>query len=399
MSKNMFAAFASDSEDDGKVKEEVKKVATKVTKPATQKPKKGAQEERVANAEQNPTRGRGARGRGRGGNIVWKSLNNYFHFIGDRPYPNKYQDREQEGEELAPREGYRGGRGARGANTRGYRGERGGRGGFRGGRYRERNEAYTHLATREEVTGTDAPAEQQVSYGGERNYKSHGGYDRRSGTGYGKEVKKGGAGRGNWGGASYERRYEHTDASTANKIAEEGEGEENKGESEATETKVEETKVEAPVEPVEPEEVEAPTQSYAEYLAQKKKNNENLTRAEGRKPEEIKVKNIEKHNEGKKVKTVGSSIKSHETHAITGIKAEIEVGFAPIGDEEEEVYDRPRGGRGRGDRGRGDRGGRGGRGRGGYQDRTEYRGGRGGRGGRGKTGKGFAATEDDFPSL
>lgn len=95
MSKNMFSVFASDSEDEGKAKEETKKVAPKTTKPTNQKEKpqqprrKEGESKASGDAEQNPTRGRGARGargtrgergtrgRGRGGNTTL----NHNHFV------------------------------------------------------------------------------------------------------------------------------------------------------------------------------------------------------------------------------------------------------------------------------------------------------------------------------
>jgi hypothetical protein len=121
-----------------------------------------------------------------------------------------------------------------------------------------------------------------------------------------------------------------------------------------------------------------------------------LKRPEARKPEELKVQNIQKHEkEDSAVKPIKSNIKKHEAHSIRGIGGDVELGFQPVGEEEEETYDRPRG---RGGRGRGGRGARGDRGGRGFHANTSDRGApRGGRGG--KRGQKFNPRDDDFPTL
>ena len=210
-------------------------------------------------------------------------------------------------------------------------------------------------------------------------------------------MKKGGAGKANWGAPDEEQKYEHLEAEEAVKLAEED------GATVATEKAEKEP---AQKEVKEPEEEEVNNLTYAEYIAQKKANQTSLVKNEKRKPEEIKVKNIQKYDKNDNtVKTITSNIKKHEAYAPSGISGNVEVGFQPLGDEvEEESYDRPRGRGGRGGRGgfRGDRGGRGDRGRGdrGRGDRDAPRADRGApRGGRGGKAKKFAAQEDDFPAL
>ena len=354
--KNMFAAFASDSEEDEYKTVESKK-HTKKDKPATKEKDetkevvgtRRAEEGDYSNVTRKP-RGRG-RGRGRG------------------EYRGGYGEH---------RGGYRG----RGYGERGYRGGRRGRGDRGGRRGRGRGgyygredgprETYSHLATKEQVTGkaddNTHHEEEEVEEGHQRMY------ERRSGTGHGKEIKKGGAGKGGWGNPDEDHKYEHMKADEAAQLANEEAKEEKPAEA------YEEQKEEGEGE----EEVNNLT--YKEYMAQKKEQQEELKKGTSRKPDEIKVKNIQKYNkDDTSVKQVKSYIKGHEAYATGGISADVEVGFQPIGDEPEEIYERPRG------RGRG-------RGRGGY--RGAPRGGHEGQhGGRKFHNKKFNAQDEDFPPL
>ncbi|MCS6760383.1 MAG: hypothetical protein MO852_16730, partial [Candidatus Devosia euplotis] len=281
---------------------------------------------------------------------------------------------------------YRGGRGeGRGyGRGRGY----GDRGGYRGGP----RDTYSKFATREQVTG-GAPTDKQLAAEAARNPDEtpHMGYDKRSGSGYGREQKKGGYGKGNWGAPEEERKYEHMEAEDAAQLAASDEP------AAVTDTPAAEDHHE---EPQEEEEEEVNNLTYAEYKAQKEAEKSKLKKSEGRKPEELKVKNIQKYDKQDMAKkTITSNIKKHEAYAPGGISADVEVGFQPISDEEEQDdYERPRGrgGRGRGGRGRGrgDRGHRGDRG----APRGDRGAPRGNRGGRGRAQK-FAAHDDDFPAL
>jgi hypothetical protein len=127
--------------------------------------------------------------------------------------------------------------------------------------------------------------------------------------------------------------------------------------------------------------------TYNEWKAQKEAEKQNLKKTQARKPDELKVQNISKYDkDDHHQKGIKSSIKKHEAYAPAGITGDVEVGFQPVGDEEEEVYERPRG---RGGRGRGGRGGH----------RGDFRGApRGGHQGR-KHGNKFHARDDDFPTL
>lgn len=88
-------------------------------------------------------------------------------------------------------------------------------------------------------------------------------FDRRSGTGRGKEMKKGGGGGHNWG-------SDQNDAKKAEGPVTEGNEDVNTPTEEATAEKVEATEETAPVaEEKEPEPEEDKTLSYEEYLAQK----------------------------------------------------------------------------------------------------------------------------------
>jgi plasminogen activator inhibitor 1 RNA-binding protein len=370
---NMFAAFASDSEED----EEMKIVQAK--KQASKEKPKGAKtddtkevvgtrrQEEGEYADYDSRRGK-PRGRGRG------------------------RGRGERGERGAYRGSYRGSyRGNFDGEVRGGYGGRGRYGNFgRGGRYRGPRDTFSNAATREDVTGTSEVHHDENPGYGPSDHRNKRQFDKR-GAGPTQRPRKGGD-------YSDNQKFEHMDAEVAAEQAEKAaEGE-----------TPDETKKEEPVEevhneePQEEEEEEVNNFTYQEYLEQKKQNQAALTKLEARKPEEIKEKNIQKYTkEDKSQKTITSKIKTNEAYGIQGIKGDVETGFQPIGDEEEDFgYDirpRGRGGRGRGGRGRGREG-------------FEHRGGRRGfehRGGRGQTeghkknqgGKRFNATEDEFPAL
>lgn len=310
----------------------------------------------------------------------------------------KYEEGDYNNDGAKPYRG-RGGRGARGDGYRGrgrgdgYRGR--GRGdGYRGGRYRGNYEGgeharprdtYSRLASKQDVVGDQ---EQQPSgYGERKRQPRHEGYDKHSGTGYGREYRKGGAG--GWGNPNEERKYERQ---VAEAVTEEP-TEEQPHKEEVKEEKVEETPA---VEEQKVEEEEEPTgMTYAEYLEEKKRQQQNLKKATARKPEELNVKNIEKYEKDERHKKPGlTHAKKHESHTISGLAdSEVALGFQPVGEEQEEDSFRPRRGDGRG-RGRGGRG-RGGRGqRGGFrgdenQGHYEKR----------RENKKFVSTDNDFPAL
>ena len=391
--KNMFAAFADDSDTGDEPKgSQAKKTASKDTKKkqgpdetkemvGTRRAEEGDYEsygDRRGRATRARGRGRGERGRGRGD-----------RGRGDRGRGDRSRGR---GNRARGDRGKGRGRGDFGGyegnfkeDRGGYRGDRRGRGrGFagRGGRYAGPRDTYSKLASKEELGIQEENQPGQQDFGAEGHRRPHREYERRSGTGMGRDVKKGGAGKANWGSPEYEgKRYEHLEAEDAAEIAEQPAGEE--------ETKKEETVEE---QPPQEEEEEVNNLTYAEYIAQKKQEQSAGLKGESRKPEELKVKNIQKYNkDDKHKKTITSNIKAHEAYAPGGISADVEVGFKPVGDEvEEDFY--PRGGRGRG-RGRGR-----GAPRGGYRgdDREQDR---GGRGRQGRGGKKFVAQDDDFPPL
>ncbi len=171
---------------------------------------------------------------------------------------------------------------------------------------------------------------------------------------------------------------EHLDTAAAAEVAE--------GETPKEEIKEEQTpEEEAPKEEVE-EEVNNLT--YAEYIKQKNAENAALKRGEARKPDEIKVSNIQKYSKNDtSVKGIKSNIKKHEAYAMSGISGDVEVGFQPIGEEPVESFDTR--GRGRGRGGRGGRGGYRGAPRDNHQTQQPRRGGR----------KKFVAQDDEFPPL
>lgn len=348
----MFSALDSDSEDE---KLQTKPVPKQTNKDTQHAKAKNQAKQKVATSDFEDgtvARGKDSRGRGRGRGGRGR---------GDRARGDRGRGRGRGG---FGGEGYdtevRGGRGrGRGGRGRG-RGERGrgrgrfdrgrGRGGYRG--RQDQEGAYSHLATKEQVLSKEELEASQAEGAEEHateEFGKHGGYDKRSGTGHGREVKKGGAGKGGWGVEETDN-LEHRDAEAAAEIAE--------GEQPATET--EEAKVEGEGEAEGEGEPEANTMSYAEYLEKRKQDNANLTKTEARAPEEIKLKNIQKHEGKKAAKGAASAIKAHESYAPTGIKSEVDLGFGAApdsSDDDEPSYnDRGRGGRGRGGRGRGGRG-------------------------------------------
>lgn len=348
---NRFAVLANDSEeeDDMKVVESKKQPVKKEAKPVddtkqtygTRKYEEGD----YNNEGPRPYRGRGGRGRG---------------------------------------EGYRGrGEGYRGRGD-GYRGRGRYRGNYDDGYHPRPRDTYSQLANKKDVVGE----QQETGYGENRRRPKHEGYDKHSGTGYGREYRKGGAG--GWGNPEEERKYEKHEAEAAQE--EPAEAEQHK--EEVKEEKVEEV-VPTEEKKVEEEEEEPTGMTYAEYLEEKKRQQQNLKKASARKPDELNVKNIEKYEKDERHKKTGlTNIKKHESHAITGLAdSEVALGFQPVGEEQEDDSFRPRRGDGRG-RGRGGRG-RGGRGqRGGFRgedNHTHHE--------KKRDGKKFVSTSDDFPAL
>lgn len=348
MSKsNMFAAFASDSEDEYKAVESKKKVAKKPQKKQYKDDTRNVVGSRRAEegdydfSENKPrgTRGRGrgraarGRGRGRGG------------FEGEhRP------------------------RGERGFGRGRGRGR--GRGGY-DAHHPGPRAAYSKFADREN-TGEARTHEEHAE--GQEHYDQRRYYDKRSGTGHGREVKKGGAGKGGWGNPNQDQKLEHMDAEAAAVVAEgEADKEENKEETFEQEPEKEEV------------EEEVNNLTYKEYMEQKKAEGTGVKKTAARKPEEIKVTNIQKYQKNEtSEKQKRSTIKSHETYAMSGIKGDVEVGFQAVGEEPVESFDR----RGRG-RGRGGRGAFRGAPR---EHQAPHKPSRGGR-------KKFVANDDEFPAL
>ena len=273
-------------------------------------------------------------------------------------------------------EGGQRGRGRGGERGRG-RGEfRGGRGGDRGrgGRGRrnegEGGEVVEFTRKGDGEVSTRGRGKSHRHEGGEGK---HGGFDRKSGTGRGKDVRKDGHGKGNWG----KKDEAEPKADDAEK-KEEGEGE-------ATEEK----KEVAPAEP-KPEteheiarrkiqEEEAKVKTLDDYLSSRKVAG---IKAQAREADKINVKNIESKEE--LVNTRQTTIQGKLTDAMTysaGYQKTEEASLLAFqaGVEEDFGGDRPRG-----------RGGRGGRGRG---DRPEGGRKQGGRGGK------LKVNEEEFPAL
>uniref|UniRef100_A0A7S0C2G9 Hyaluronan/mRNA-binding protein domain-containing protein n=2 Tax=Proboscia inermis TaxID=420281 RepID=A0A7S0C2G9_9STRA len=223
-------------------------------------------------------------------------------------------------------------------------------------------------------------------------------YERRSGTGRGKEIKKGGGGARNWGSdkdaaraATSER---HADSDAAVKA--DGDAEKSEGDAEKSE-KEEQTKEEPEPEP-EPEDV---TISYDEYMKQKKE----ALAADSLAFKSLSVKEVDESSNA--FKTVTASVKEETDFLVMGggkslrkkglqkksEKSVVEAGFR-VGDQKSGGSDRDR----RDNSGRGRRDGGGGR-SGGRRD------GRGGRGGGRSSGRGQRTPEinvsdpNSFPSL
>lgn len=320
---NMFAAFASDSEEDEEMKvvqgkKQVAKDKPKAAKKDDTREVVGTRrQEEGEYADYDSRRGK-PRGRGRG-----------------------------RGERGTFRGSYRGDFGGEGRGGYGY----GGRGRYgnygRGGRYRGGpRDTFSNAATREDVTGTSEVPHYETPGSGPSDHRVKRQFDKR-GAGPAQRPRKGGD-------YSENQRFEHMDAEVAAEQAEKvAEGET------LDETKKEEPTEEVQAEePAQEEEEEVNNLTYKEYMEQRKQNQAALTKLEARKPEEIKEKNIQKYSkEDKSQKTITSRIKTKDVHNIQGISGEVETGFQPVGEEEEDFgFDsrpRGRGGRGRGGRGRG----------------------------------------------
>lgn len=216
-------------------------------------------------------------------------------------------------------------------------------------------------------------------------------YDRRSGTGRGRDTKKGGGGARNWGSDKNEARQNegHVEETALDEPKEEG-------------TENNEAVEEAEAEP-EPEPVVDNTVSYEDYLASKQnpdneafapvKEREVANEFAGLKVKEKEVEDTFMMTGGKQKKKKEKKNNEKQTLAL-----DFRVASSSGGDDRGDRGGRG-GGRGRGGRGRGGRDG-GGRGRG---DRGGGRGGRGGgRGGRGRgggRGGGINLDSSAFPSL
>lgn len=221
-------------------------------------------------------------------------------------------------------------------------------------------------------------------------------YDRRSGTGRGKEIKKGGGGGRNWG--SDKNDAKHSTGPVVEKATDDEAAEETK---ESPTEKDEEEAVNAPAPKVvveEEEEVEDKTLSYEDYLKQKQRPDSQLfapLKLKAVVDDEFAGKsNMVKLEEDFLVMGGGKSLRKKSTKKDTKlitVTPAFRIGEKPSSDRR----DKREGGRGGGGGGRGD--GRGGNNR----DR---------RGGQRKeqrasdttkegVGAGFNVTEDAFPSL
>ncbi|RQM26288.1 hypothetical protein B5M09_003458 [Aphanomyces astaci] len=326
-SHNIFAALDSDDEDTKTVQVPASKVA-EPTKPKTVKARKeGEQPAKKQDGGRNG--GRGGRGEGRGG-----------------------------------REGGRGGRGeGRGPRPDGERTERAPR---PEGERRPRSERAPRADRPEGSTGTNLRAERERgerpdrshhhAEGGERTERKRN-FDRKSGTGRGKEVSKSGGGARNWGNED-DKTEQAAEAAVDEAVADE-----------AKEIAAEDAVPEVAV--VE-EEVDN-TITYEEYLASKKssRSNDELFADKELRTVENEFESaalITKH--GKTPDFIESNFEKVFTKKTSGRKKNLvtDVGFTapsisgPRFDREDRE-DRPAGGRGgRGGRGEGARGGRGGRG-------------------------------------
>lgn len=146
-------------------------------------------------------------------------------------------------------------------------------------------------------------------------------FDRKSGTGRGKEMAKGGHGKGNWGDIKDEivGQLENatTDKPTTELVADEGT--ERKEGAPEEKTRDEEAKGESPAKEVEEEE-ETKGLTLEEYMAQKKKPG---FKKEARQAETLKKDNIEKVDASKqKVETNPTHIRNQDTYSIATGKTE-----------------------------------------------------------------------------
>lgn len=388
----MFSALADDDDEpqqQQKTVQQKKPVQQAQPKPQEQRPKtaKPLRTEDLADfdgvtGQETRTRGgaRGGRG-GRGG------------FRGERGGARGgFRGGERrEGEEGAPRRGrgeYRGGRGGRGERREGEEGNepraegdrpRGrGRGRGRGrpqgeGATVEGDEGVLYVDRKEKV---DFQGKEE-HFQGKKNEKWHP-FDRRSGTGRGRDVAKGGHGKGNWGKPADEvNATEGTEPVVG--------GEETKVQATPTEEgadaqpKEEEVEERRPrEEPVEEEEEKGLT--LQEFLAQKKSAG---IRKEARKPEEVKKAGIEKvEKQADRVNQINSSLRDRDLYATGKAEGADLMGFQGGDDDFPREERSGRGGR---------RGGRGG-----------ARGGRGGnvaQGSRPQRGGQLRVVEEDFPTL
>lgn len=191
-------------------------------------------------------------------------------------------------------------------------------------------------------------------------------YDRRSGTGRGNEVKREGAGRGNWG--------VEIDPESVVDTAEAGVEEEKAASSEATGKKAEDVQpevedAEKKVE-VEEEDKEMTLEEYEKVLSEKRKNLEAL-KAKERKVVADKdfaaMQLVEKKNEEEVFLKLGAAEKGKKKEVVEKderLKKPVNINEF-LRPAEGEGYYSPSGRRGRGSRGRGERGGF----RGGYGNR------------------------------
>lgn len=195
-------------------------------------------------------------------------------------------------------------------------------------------------------------AGKEEHFQGKRNEQWHP-YDRRSGTGRGRELAKGGHGKGNWGDSNdiIQHGDDVPEGSPPNKV----ELEEIEEPVQETEEKKEAAEVPKKVEE-EPEEEKGKT--FQEYQASRKKVN---IKKEVRQHEELKKANVEQADTkgGDRIETKVSSLKQQELYTASTAKSEAAdlLGFQGGADDEFVPRD-SRGGRG--GRGRGGRGGRGG---------------------------------------
>jgi len=217
----------------------------------------------------------------------------------------------------------------------------------------------------------------EEKYFGDRREPYHP-YDRKSGTGRGRELHKGGHGKGNWGDTNDEVKTNAEGVEGTTETKEEGKTAEPKPEGEKEEgTKVDDIYEEERRKRMEEEEKEKNLRTLDDFLAGKKVSQ---FKKEARKAEEVKKTNIEKKTEGKdKISTLNNQLKDQDVYSVSvGQSAENKLlGF--VGEQDE--YERgPR-----------DRGGYGG-------ERGGYGGGRG-RGGQRKGGNKLYMNEEEFPTL